>query len=140
MYMRSEIFRFFVHLCWHGFGRSWICIPGPNRCPRSVQCDMREVNAAAPDALFSEAFARDTLETVRKALYEKVDAEDDLEIRDFACTLLVAIVSREVAVFWQIGDGAICFRVAGSEQYQCAYWPEKGEYSNVTFFITDIRA
>ena len=46
-------------------------------------------------------------------LYRKlwVEAEqDECAARDFACTLLVAVVDQHRATFWQIGDGAICFR------------------------------
>jgi hypothetical protein len=47
--------------------------------------------------------------SVKKAL--EVEAEqDECAARDFACTLLVAVVDQHRATFWQIGDGAICFR------------------------------
>jgi len=46
---------------------------------------------------------------VKKAL--EVEAEqDECAVQDFACTLLVAVVDQHRATFWQIGDGAICFR------------------------------
>ena len=35
---------------------------------------------------------------------------DECAVQDFACTLLVAVVDQHRATFWQIGDGAICFR------------------------------
>jgi hypothetical protein len=89
--------------------------------------------------VFTESFARDTVEKLRAVLFEEADHEG-LTIRDFACTLLVAIVSDERASFWQVGDGAICIRESGSDQYRCVYWPEKGDYANITIFITDVRA
>jgi hypothetical protein len=47
--------------------------------------------------------------SVKKAL--EVEAEqDECAARDFACTLRVAVVDQHRATFWQIGDGAICFR------------------------------
>ena len=106
-----------------------------------LTCDviLREAEAADPAELFTEAFARDTVEKLRAILFEQADNEG-LAIRDFACTMLVAIISDERASFWQVGDGAICVREAGSDQYRCVYWPEKGDYANVTFFVTDLRA
>lgn len=58
----------------------------------------------------------------------------NLDLGDFACTLLTAIVSREAAVFTQIGDGAIVFHDGGG--YQTATWPQTGEYANMTYFLT----
>jgi hypothetical protein len=54
--------------------------------------------------------------------------------------MLVAIICGNGASFWQIGDGAMCFRFRDSETFQYAFWPEKGEYANVTFFVTDANA
>ena len=98
-----------------------------------------EAERAQPAHLFTPAFARDTIEKVRGALFDEADKEG-LEIRDFACTMLVAIVSADQSSFWQVGDGAICIRQAESEIYSCIYWPEKGDYANVTCFVTDVRA
>lgn len=106
-----------------------------------VTCEviMQEAEGANPDHLFSTGFAHDTIEKIRLCLNQIAD-EESLEIRDFACTMLVAIVAHDRSTFWQIGDGAICVRDADSDQFRCVYWPEKGEYANVTFFLTDVRA
>lgn len=55
--------------------------------------------------------------------------------RDFACTLVVAIVEDDAAAFFQIGDGAIVVRGGGS--LEVIFWPDGGEYANMTYFITD---
>jgi hypothetical protein len=57
-----------------------------------------------------------------------------LEIRDFACTLLTAIVAEKGTAFAQIGDGAIVFR--DGQNYCTAFWPQTGEYASTTFFLT----
>ena len=62
-----------------------------------------------------------------------------LESRDFSCTLLVALVDETVAVFFQIGDGAIVYRTAAGE-YVPALWPQNGEYANSTWFVTGDEA
>jgi hypothetical protein len=59
----------------------------------------------------------------------------NLDIREFACTLLTAIVGQQHAAFSQIGDGAI---VAWRDKvYQTVFWPQTGEYANTTFFLTN---
>jgi hypothetical protein len=59
---------------------------------------------------------------------------EGLELREYACTLLVAVVGDSDAAFIQLGDGAIVFR--GSDGYQTAFWPQSGEYANTTNFLT----
>ena len=58
------------------------------------------------------------------------------ESRDFSCTLLVALVDRERAAFFQVGDGAIVYGRADGG-YAPALWPQTGEYANCTWFATD---
>lgn len=57
-------------------------------------------------------------------------------IRDFACTLLVAIIGPERAVFFQIGDGAMVVKERGDEGWSYIFWPQHGEYINTTNFVT----
>jgi hypothetical protein len=54
--------------------------------------------------------------------------------REYACTALGAIIGPSSAIFFQVGDGAIVFSL-GSE-YRLAFWPERGEYENTTYFVT----
>jgi hypothetical protein len=61
---------------------------------------------------------------------------EDRSSRDFSCTLLVALVGRRRAAFFQVGDGAIVFRRADGA-YAPALWPQAGEYANCTWFATD---
>jgi hypothetical protein len=58
----------------------------------------------------------------------------DRDPRDYACTLLTAVVGDAGAVFAQVGDGAIVYRTDGG--YETATWPQSGEYVNTTFFLT----
>ncbi len=67
--------------------------------------------------------------------------EEEMKTQDFACTLLVAMVGQQQAVYFQLGDGAIVYSLAGEEnQYRCATWPQQGEYANSTNFLTDAAA
>jgi Protein phosphatase 2C len=56
------------------------------------------------------------------------------DLRDFACTLLTAIVSDDTGIFSQIGDGVIVIREG--DCYQAVFWPQSGEYANTTYFLT----
>lgn len=100
---------------------------------------MGKIASVPASSLFDESFAWETLNELQAELQKLAD-EAGLRIREFACTLLVAIICPYRAVFWQIGDGAICFRERGEESYQYAFWPEKGDYANVTYFATDANA
>src|SRR5436190_15007856 len=82
-----------------------------------------------------------TRETVNGWL-ERLQAEiaalagaEDLSPRDFACTLVAAVLGEEHAAFLQLGDGAIV--VSDGDDYAWIFWPDQGEYENVTFFVTD---
>lgn len=55
--------------------------------------------------------------------------------RDYACTLLAAVVGGDTLVTMQIGDGAIV--VSEGEGWRWAHWPQRGEFANTTFFATD---
>jgi hypothetical protein len=64
-----------------------------------------------------------------------------VSLHEFACTLLIAILGLNQAIFAQVGDGAI---VVGDhstpEEYSYMFWPEKGEYENETVFVTEKSA
>jgi hypothetical protein len=86
---------------------------------------------ARPDVAVFVERARGRLEAAAR--------RDGLAAREFSCTLLVALVDAEGAVFFQIGDGAIV--CAGRDgRYRPALWPQSGEYANSTFFLTDADA
>jgi hypothetical protein len=53
--------------------------------------------------------------------------------------MLFALVSADVAVFLQIGDGLIVVNDQKS-QWSWVFWPERGEFANTTFFVTDAAA
>jgi hypothetical protein len=82
---------------------------------------------------------RDWIEERLGCLQAEVAARAEAEEsqpRDFACTLLAAAVGPDCAAFFQIGDGVI---VVGEDEdaYAWIFWPDRGEYENVTFFATE---
>jgi Protein phosphatase 2C len=56
--------------------------------------------------------------------------------REYACTLLGAIVGPRAAAFFQVGDGAITYSKLSGPRHDLAFWPERGEYENTTYFVT----
>lgn len=70
----------------------------------------------------------------RRAI-EDAARERNAPIREFACTLLGAIVTATWSLFVQIGDGAIV--AANTEDFAPIFWPSHGEYANETHFLTD---
>ena len=85
-------------------------------------------------------FADNLLHTIQ----EELDAKATLDghaTRDYACTLLAAIVGVRSATFIQVGDGAIVVSAEGEDSdYSWVFWPSTIEYENVTVFVTDLRA
>ncbi|MCB1919233.1 MAG: protein phosphatase 2C domain-containing protein [Candidatus Competibacteraceae bacterium] len=65
-------------------------------------------------------------------------ADAGLPVREFACTLLGAIIAPDQALLLQIGDGAII--VESGDGYRPIFWPQGGEYPNETWFVTDVNA
>ncbi|CAK0770833.1 Serine/threonine protein phosphatase [Gammaproteobacteria bacterium] len=62
-------------------------------------------------------------------------ASAQVSIREYACTLLTAVVGPSFGVFSQIGDGGIVASCNGF--LQPVLWPYTGEYANETHFLTD---
>jgi hypothetical protein len=78
----------------------------------------------------------DWLSRLRAEIKDLADAED-LSTRDFACTVLAAIIGEEQAAFFQIGDGAIVVSNRSEpDDYGWVFWPQHGEFANQTNFIT----
>lgn len=63
-----------------------------------------------------------------RAAIESRAAGKQLSMRDFACTVVAAVVQETAAAFLQIGDGAIICGLADS--YDVVFWPDGGEYVN----------
>ncbi|MFZ1957510.1 MAG: PP2C family serine/threonine-protein phosphatase [Methanoregula sp.] len=60
---------------------------------------------------------------------------DGRRVKDYACTLIGVVVADNDALFFQIGDG--CIVVGDKAGYRTVFWPDQGEYANMTFFVSD---
>lgn len=56
-------------------------------------------------------------------------------LRDYACTLVGLVAGPKQALAFQIGDGAVVIRRDG--ELAPVFWPDAGEYANMTYFVTD---
>jgi serine/threonine protein phosphatase PrpC len=99
-----------------------------SRLSCDLVCDL--VLKGNAETIHTKDFALKTLEVIRTALLSEA-AQENLRVREFACTLLVALVNRDRATFWQIGDGAICFRLPSEDSFSFVFWPSKGEYARL---------
>jgi hypothetical protein len=61
--------------------------------------------------------------------------DQNIQVRDLACTFLAAVIFETHSLFLQIGDGAIVLH--GANGYEPVFWPQSGEYLNTTNFLTD---
>lgn len=97
----------------------------------------------SPDAAVSSLnleFGKFWVSYFQKKIAEIAEKEGKT-MRDFASTLIGAVVGADEAVFFQVGDGGAVFSVSGeSKSYRFAIEPEDSEYVNVTNFLTDETA
>lgn len=80
------------------------------------------------------AFLADIIQTTRSQLNDTALSRQ-LALRDFACTLVGCIASRDGGCFFHIGDGFAIYMKADGESVLSH--PENGEYSDQTYFATD---
>jgi hypothetical protein len=84
---------------------------------------------------FSTEILKSWFEQARTALVTLADFEG-LPLREFACTLLLAVVFSDRAFVGQLGDGAVVIGAGAGDELELAVWPMEGEYVNSTFFLT----
>lgn len=89
------------------------------------------------DDVLSTDLALKCLEQVRSAIFSAADARQNTS-REYACTLVGCIVGPTEALAFQMGDGALVFS-SGTGFYP-VFWPDAGEYANMTYFVTDENA
>ena len=77
------------------------------------------------------------LSMVRQAITNRAQ-DDGAAFKDYACTLLMAVIADDSAAMLQIGDGAIV--VHDGDDWTWVHWPQRGEFANTTFFVTDDSA
>jgi hypothetical protein len=109
------------------FGSSLAC---------STITEAAEVHFAAGGTIgeISQQTAKLWLSMVRQAISNRAQ-DDSAAFKDYACTLLVAVIADDSAAMLQIGDGAIV--VDNGDGWTWVHWPQRGEFANTTYFVTD---
>ena len=88
----------------------------------------------------TKEFVQEWISRLRAEIKDQAEAADQMP-REFACTVLAAIVSEDRAAFFQIGDGAIVVSNRSEpDDYGWVFWPQHGEFANQTNFITQDNA
>lgn len=88
----------------------------------------------------NEDFGRLWIEFFQTRIAE-IARENAKEARDYASTLIGAIVGARGAAFYQVGDGGAVYSADGkAASYRFAVEPVETEYVNVTQFLTDEAA
>lgn len=131
----------FVGVVADGAGSAERSESGSSICCQAVASAI-ERHLAAGNALAS--VTRDQVVQWLEKARAEIDAaaEDEGRLpRDFACTLIAAVVGNGHAVFFQVGDGAIVVPSQGEPGEWCwVFWPQNGEFANTTNFVTDADA
>jgi hypothetical protein len=94
---------------------------------------LRPSNSDAAEALAEQL--RGAVCTAREAVLKLAD-ERGIPAREFASTVLAVVATETAAACAHLGDGIIAVS-DGAAEWSWVFWPERGEYANVTRFLTD---
>jgi len=86
-----------------------------------------------------EGVLQEILQQAFRHARNELEAEaqrQEKSIRDFATTLLLTVCAPEITGAAQIGDGAMIAGKDAESGYQLLCVPQRGEYANITNFIT----
>ncbi len=88
----------------------------------------------------TEDFGRRWIAFYQQRIAE-LSLEEKKEMREYATTFIGAVVGKNAAVFYQVGDGGAVFSPNGKpSSYQFSIVPTESEYINQTEFLTDEAA
>jgi hypothetical protein len=73
-------------------------------------------------------------------LLSAVAERRELELRDFAATVILVVSTGHTSIVFHVGDGCAVFHDVTSDKWIAPVWPEHGEYASTTSFVTDDTA
>ena len=86
----------------------------------------------SPDLTFA---IRSAATAARQAVVDEADEQGESP-RIYASTLLAIVLTPTDGVALQIGDGLIVVR-DNTEDWHWTFWPQRGQFANTTYFLTD---
>ena len=101
-----------------------------------VEAVVRFIRAGRSAAEVTDELAREWIDAIRDRIYRTAGTLS-ASPREFAATLVGAIVGKDGAVICHVGDGACVLREHALAEWLVPSWPAHGEYASSTFFITD---
>ena len=99
-----------------------------------VAADFIHQKLAQPEFGLNDEFAVECVIAIRERIFRQAEL-DGLKARDFACTFLGLISSRQGTLLMQIGDGGIVVDFGAGLELPII--PMTGEYANMTHFVTE---
>ncbi|MGL4260591.1 MAG: PP2C family serine/threonine-protein phosphatase [Afipia sp.] len=96
---------------------------------------LRHIRTHRIEAITEEIVA-DWLDDIRERI-NVTSATAGLSPRDYAATLVAAVVGPDHAAVVHVGDGATVLRDKNSGEWCVPSWPFHGEWANTTRFIVD---
>jgi len=127
-----------ILLCSDGAGSAEFSAVGSRAaCHRLAGLAVQFLRQTGPVEAVTREISAGWLADVRRHLDEVARAHN-AAVRDFACTLVAALIGEKASAFLQVGDGAVVVR--RKEHYEVVFWPQTGDYANTTFFVTEDSA
>lgn len=122
-----------ILVCSDGAGSASHALEGARQTCESVIA-LATAWGSSKESLPAKSDVTDWLHELRDQI-AKMAAAEGLRSRDYAATVLAAVVAENEALYFQIGDGAIVELT--EDRYSPVFWPQGGEYAGTTHFVTD---
>jgi protein phosphatase 2C-like protein len=125
-------------VCADGAGSARCAQQGANTaCEEFLRIVNRDITGLEAFKAVDRSVAISWCNEIRSAL-QAVSVDLAQPLRDFASTFLAVLLCNDSRISLQVGDGAIVLSADGSS-FDVEFWPQSGEYINVTNFLTDER-
>jgi Protein phosphatase 2C len=99
---------------------------------------IRQIETWVAEGGCLSSLARETvdcwIDNVIQTLRGRAKAEGK-PLREYASTLIAALVGDGAAAFFQVGDGAIVVSEGVEDGWSYVFWPQHGEFANTTNFV-----
>lgn len=95
------------------------------------------LDTAAVELHLESAISEDAISALAETCHEallKLARERNKKARDFACTLLTAVLGPDESIFFQLGDGV--WVQQNGDELSAVTWPHQGEFAGETVFLT----